>query len=117
MAALTTVATLVAQARVLLQDRIEPYRYADSEMLDGLNNAVMEARKLRPDFFLTNSSSLPSYTVVDSTTLSAIDPMYRTAFLYYVIGYVQLRDDEDTQDNRAVGFLNKFIAQLTLADA
>lgn len=109
--ALDTVAKLIETARVLLQDTIEPYRYDDASLLVGLNAGLLEARRLRPDIFLNNSSSVPEYNVVDTTTV-AIDQQFRTALLYYIIGHAQLRDEEDTQDARSSAYLNKFAAQL-----
>jgi hypothetical protein len=38
--------------------------------------------------------------------------MYRSALVYYVIGRIQLRDDEPTVDARAGALLQKFTAQL-----
>jgi hypothetical protein len=51
MTALVTVADYVSDARVLLQDTVEPYRYADTELVTGLNFALMECRKQRIDLF------------------------------------------------------------------
>jgi hypothetical protein len=34
------------------------------------------------------------------------------AFVYYICGQAQLRDDENVQDSRAVTFLNKFTSQM-----
>lgn len=110
--ALDTVADYVAQARILLQDVIEPYRYSDGELVGALSMGVFEARRIRPDLFLKRFDSLPSFNPAAMGDEVKIDPQYRVAFLYYVVGHAQLRDEEDTQDARAVGFLNKFAAQL-----
>jgi hypothetical protein len=34
------------------------------------------------------------------------------AFIYYICGQAQLRDDEPNQDGRASAFMNKFISQM-----
>lgn len=116
--ALDTVADYIHDARVLLQDEVTPYRYSDSQLVTALNYSFLEARRIRPDamqaFFNT---SLPTYTTETPTTAVAVDPMYRVAHLYYVCGSVQLRDDEATQDARASGFLQKFVAQMSSAQA
>jgi len=109
--ALDTVSDYVTAARVLLQDQISPYRYPDPDLVQALNMGVLEARRLRPDLFLTSFSSLPSFTTNDATAVN-IDPQYRVSFVYYICGQAQLRDEEDTQDARATVFLNKFVAQL-----
>jgi len=111
-AALDTVAKYVTSARVLLQDTYAgSYRYSDAELVLALSFAILEARRIRPDLFLDRFDALPAFTVNDSTAV-VIDEQYRVAFLYYIVGHAQLRDDENTTDARASVFLNKFVAQL-----
>jgi hypothetical protein len=111
MAALDTVQQYVTAARVLLQDTVNsPYRYPDVDLLAALSGAFPEAKKLRPDLFVV--TTLQNFTVVDST-LVVMDPMYRQALVYYMVGMMQLRDDEEVQDQRAAAFLGMFAAKLT----
>lgn len=111
MAALATVTDYVNAARVLLQDvESDAYRYSDAELVTALSLALLEARRLRPDLFLTADPQ--SFTTNDTTAVN-VDLQYRTAILWYVCGYAQLRDDENTQDARASGFLTKFASTLT----
>lgn len=113
MAYLDTVADYVAEARILLQDTISPYRYADADLYNALNIAQYEALKLRPDLFLTSDTvALTNYTAVDATVVP-IDQRYRQAFVYFMCGLAQLRDEENTQDTRSAVFMQKFVAQLT----
>jgi len=115
-AALDTVAKYVTAARVLLQDKVAPYRYSDDELCLALSLAMIEARRLRADLFIGRSDAVPSYTANDTTAV-VFDQQYRTAILYYMVGHAQLRDEEDTQDARASVFLNKFAAQLLTIQA
>lgn len=111
--ALDTVNDYIVSARRLLLDEAEPYRYPTADLVDALNFAFLEARRLRPDLMLSRfRSTLPSYSTGSLATAVDVDPQYRMAFLYFVCGFVQLRDDESTQDQRASGFMAKFIAQL-----
>lgn len=111
--ALDTVQDYIDRARVLLLDTVEPYRYPDIDLVEALNMGILEARRLRADLFKSYfRTTLPDYTTGDLTAEVDIDPMYRMAFVYYVCGSAQLRDDENNQDSRAVTFLNKFTAQL-----
>lgn len=112
--ALDTVGQIVARARTLLQDTVEPFRYSTPDLIAALNEACMEAKRLRPDIYLrTLDLSLPSFTAeADTVTDSKIPTEYRTAFIYYIVGNAQLQDQEDVQDQRATVFLNKFTAQL-----
>jgi hypothetical protein len=110
MAALDTVQDYVTAARVLLQDQSAPYRYPDLDLVAALSFAMLEARKLRPDLFLTTTPQ--NFTANDATAVS-IDMQYRMPILYYLCGFAQLRDDENTQDARAAGLLGKFTAGMT----
>lgn len=115
MAALDTVGQYLAEARVLLQDTVDTaYRYSDKELVDCLNIGILEARRLRADLFLPRfeipwaDPDIPDPKAVKVP----IDPIYRPALVYYVVGRAQLRDDEATTDQRASAFMGKFTAQL-----
>lgn len=98
-----------------MQDTVEPYRYATQDLVDGLNNAILEARRLRPDLmrpYFRDPESLPEYSAALPDTKVTIDPMYRVSFVYYIVGYIQLRDEEDVTDQRASAFLSKFTQQI-----
>jgi hypothetical protein len=41
-----------------------------------------------------------------------MDEQYRTPFLFFMVGFAQLRDEEDTQDARSAAFIGKFTQQL-----
>jgi len=116
--ALDTVNDYLVSARRLLLDEAEPYRYPTADLVDALNFAFLEARRLRPDLLLSRfRSTLPSYSASNLSAAVDVDPQYRMAFLYFVCGQAQLRDDENTQDQRAGGFMAKFIAQLQTISA
>lgn len=109
---LDTVTNYISRARVLLQDGTAPFRYADSELIDGLNSAFTDARRLRPDMFLPSFATL-SYFTANDTTAVPVDAMYRMAFLYYICAQAQLRDEENTSDARASEFMGIWHEQLT----
>lgn len=110
MAVLATASDYASAARILLQDTVVPYRYADTELMLGLGLAFTEARKLRPDLFL-GVTVLPSFPAADSTAV-AVDDQYKVPFLFYVCGWAQARDEENTQDARAAAFFAQFTAKL-----
>lgn len=103
--ALDTVADYLSEARVLLQDTVAPYRYADSELVSALNIALPETAKARPDLFI-GQTTFQSFSVSNTSVKVNMDPMYRTSLLYYVLGHAQLRDDENVTDQRAEAFFN-----------
>lgn len=103
--ALNTVADYVWNARVLLQDTVVPYRYPDVDFLFALNVSVGESKRIRPDMWL--GRQLPVFEGVDATQVD-IDEQFRMAFLFFIVGYIQIRDNEDEQDARALVFLRRF---------
>jgi hypothetical protein len=115
-----TIASAVAQARTLLQD-VTPtvgglYRYSDQDLLDNFNGAMLETRRARPDLFLAYGLRTPlplfTTTVMTDGTLFPIDEQYFNAFVYYLVGRAELREDTFSNDSRAVSLLNKFVSQL-----
>ena len=114
MPALDTIGQYLEEARRLLQDEVVPYRYPDDDLVDAINIGLMEARRVRADLFLPLFDVPwvdPSGTV-DPDAKVTFDPMYRSSLVYYVVGRMQLRDDEPTVDQRAAGLMQKFTAQL-----
>lgn len=116
--ALDTVQDYIDRARVLLLDEVQPYRYPTLDLVEALNLAFLEARRLRPELLKNYfRTALPDFSTTNLTAAVPVDPQYRLAFLYYVCGHAQLRDDEMNQDNRASAFMNKFVAQMLTIQA
>ena len=112
-----TINGLCYEARVLLQD-LEGTRYADEELLEAYNGAMVEARAKRPDVFLAIGLRVPvplayvtDLTATPPTPFPLTSDVY-TAFLYYVVGRCEMRDDTFSVDGRAVALMNKFVSQL-----
>lgn len=106
-----TIEDYIAAARVLLQDTgATAYRYPDLDLKVALTIAFDEAYRVRPDFFIQNT--IPNFLTAPVSTDVPAPKGYQSAFLYYITGHVQLRDQEDTTDARASTLLNKFVAQL-----
>lgn len=109
--ALETVADYVAFVRELLQDeKNTPYRYSDASIVRALSLSLPEAKKLRPDLFI--GVTIPTFTVSDATVVPMED-IYRLPLAYFCVGMMQLRDDEEVQDQRAAAFLSMATAKLT----
>jgi len=115
MPALDTVGQYVTEARRLLQDERVPYRYPDKDIVDALNIGLTAARRLRADLFIAVNFTVPYFDTSGAPNMAAkvaMDPMYRESLVYYIIGRIQLRDDEATTDQRAAGLLQKFTSQM-----
>lgn len=105
-----SVGDYVTQARVLLQDQVEPFRYPDTELIAALNLAVSEAARVRPDFFY--GTQPPSFSA-STDTATTIPSVYRVAVLHFVVGHTELRDAETTEETRAAALISSFHAKLT----
>ncbi len=116
---LDTVGDYIKEARILLQDQLEePYRYPDDDIAGYIAQAFLECRRIRPDIVSDYfDGGYPEFTGADTAEPVPLDYQYRKAFLYYVVGSCQLRDDENNEDQRAAIFLNKFVSQLTTVAA
>ena len=114
-----TYSQVIERARRILQDEdATNYRYSDQSLLDAVNDALLEVRRVRPDLFISTS-----FTVVDvlpgqeASAQIPIDDMYFQSLVYLTTGYQMLRDDEFSVDSRAVNLLNKGTAQLLTTNA
>ena len=111
-AIVSTVQDFINTARFQLQDELDqPYRYSNDKLVMGLNISFDEAFRIRPDIFVRQD--LPVYSAAALGTTVIYPRGYFMAFVYYMAGFVQMSDQEDTTDSRAATFLNKFISQLT----
>lgn len=124
-----TVGDYVKEARIMLQDLVEPYRYDDDSLATALNAAMYEISRVRPDILLdakyktrlANARHLDDnipeiFTAIDTSEPVPIPPPYKMAVVFYVSGYPQLRDTQDTTDARAAGFMGMFTkAMLSLS--
>ena len=112
---LETVNDYINDARVLLQDLVSPYRYDDPSLLEALSIMMQQGRLLRADLFVFNDKRggvPPSFPTNDSTIVP-IEPAFRLAFLYGMVGHAISRDQDDVQDERVVWYLNTMSNILT----
>jgi hypothetical protein len=109
------VATLVRQAREVLQDVDPPYRYGDTALIDAANLAVQEAWRHRPDLFygrVSLETGQPAALTALDTTQVPLPNFMDVALLSFVAGYAELRDDQFTVDGRAMALLKNWNAAL-----
>lgn len=107
-----TIQQYIDAARFQLQDTtVGAYRYEDTAFVLALATALDEAYRVRPDFFV-RSDEPDIIGKPLSTEVTWVPRGYQMAFVYYMMGWVSMSNQEDTEDARAGTFLNKFIAQL-----
>jgi hypothetical protein len=111
---LETVGQYLEESRRLLQDEVVPYRYPDKDLVVAMNIGLQEARRLRADLFLPlfEVPYVDASGTINTSAPVTLDPMYRSGLVYYVVGRIQLRDDEPTTDQRAGALLQKFVQQM-----
>ena len=103
-----TVSDLISRVRQVLQDEDQNgYRYPTANVVGYLNDAVLEARRLRPDLFIGKyRKDLPQVSTNPSTDYSTVflplPDTYFTAAVGFVAGSLEFRDDEFAVDGRAV---------------
>jgi hypothetical protein len=114
-----TVGGLLTEARGILQDTDPSVdgltRYSDADLVAAFNDALLQARMKRPDIFLDMGmrNSVPQYVMPDDVaTVFPLDPMFYPAFLFYVVGRSEIREDTFSDDSRAVTLMNKFVSGL-----
>jgi len=114
MAALDSVQDFVDAARFLLQDTGTPARYSTANLVTGLNLAIIEIGRARPDlvFKAMRSGSLPEYSPSSLSTIVVVDYRYITPVVHFMAGYAQLSDEEEVEDARAAYMMGKLTGQL-----
>lgn len=120
--------SLIYEARQVLEDTGGecPIRYTDDAMINALNRGLHELSRIRPDayydFFTANNLNVPEITegppAVDQTFWSdtyTLSLNFYPALVYYVVGQMQLMEDEYSQganfnpnSSRAAGSLRLF---------
>lgn len=101
----------ITTARILLKDTMAgAYRYSDDNLKLALHMAFFEAYRIRPDMFI--NKPIPNIKDAAVGDEVPVPNGYQMAFVYYVCGWTQLQDEEETTDSRAISFINKFTAQL-----
>ncbi|CAB4143954.1 hypothetical protein UFOVP470_6 [uncultured Caudovirales phage] len=105
------VSDVLAQARELLQDKVSPYRYSDDSLFYAINEAIFEARRLRPDLFV-GRLRISIERVGAGTDAFPLDDMYFSSTVNYVVGRAEMRDDEFANDKRAALLHSAFYTAL-----
>jgi len=105
-----SVADVIKRVRSVLKDKVEPLRYPDADIIDTINDALVEIRRVRPDLYLKKDFKVPT-VAIDSDALPVEDFVFNS-ITYFVIGYLMLRDDEFAVDGRAMSMINKATSQL-----
>lgn len=93
-----------------LQDT-QSTRYSDAELLVFANEALGEARRVRPDFFL-GSYSTAQTSLASGATFPLPFHMEQYA-VDYISGRAEIRESESTNEGRAAALLSRFKSGLS----
>lgn len=100
-----TVADALLRVREVLQDDAGA-RYTTPQLLGHLNDAVLEARSIRPDLFV-GAYDAPIEDVGVDSAFPLPDQFFKSV-CFYIVGCCELRDDEFAVDGRAATLLSTF---------
>jgi hypothetical protein len=127
-----TYQNLVDEAREILQDTDEDaLRYSNAMLLNKLNRALKELKRLRPEAYWdtfdefdvvvpevvddASAASDSDVATADLTDDVIVPDIFYTALVYFVVGSAELVDDEFAEDNRAMTLLTQFKAMVLSA--
>lgn len=108
---MTTFQQILDDARVVLNDQLDPSgsndpRYTEAQLMLYARQALVEARRIRPDLFLSNlTGDFPAYAATDNVP---VPEAYVVPLIDYVISRAEMRDDEFAVDGRAATLFQKF---------
>jgi hypothetical protein len=111
---MATFQSIINDARVLLNDEYVDSntvtRYTEAQLLGYARQALVDARRVRPDLFLSNlTGAFPVLTATDDVPMPE---EYHVCLADYVVHRAELRDDEFATDGRAAALFQKFKAGL-----
>ena len=108
-----TVQDYINDARTLLQDTIQPYRYDNPSLLTAFNACLLETRRLRADLFVYGSKrKIFLFANVDQSEVDIEEP-FRLAVVMGTVSHALARDQDDVLDERAARFWQSFYSMLT----
>ncbi len=108
-----TILDAITQAREIVQDAVSPYRHSEPKLMGYFNDAVADARRLRPDLFIgTLEDTWVLYTEANHPDPFPLDVTYLSAVVDYISGMVGLGDDEFAESGRAQALHNRYVTKL-----
>lgn len=107
---MATFQQIINDARVILNDVVldetTVTRYTEAQLLTYAREALVMARRFRPDLFLSNlTGAFPTYVASDTVPL---DERYKVPMVDYVVHRAEFRDDEFAVGGRADAMFVKF---------
>lgn len=111
----------VNEIRMLINDLdLTAPRFTQTQVLDKVNTGLLEIYRYRPDAYIGNfqqgiiSTNSPTSYVATDLGLVPATPfpldirLFFSPLIFYVVGMLDLTDDEFADDNRAMTVLQNF---------
>lgn len=105
-----TMQSLLDLARIDLNDA-DKTRWSDSDLLKHANDALLQARGLRPDLFLGTYSTSPTDKMPDDNF--PLPLAYRRAVADYIIARASAVDNDLGDDARAAAYMATFLKAMS----
>lgn len=107
---MATFQQIINSARVVINDVVidetTVTRYSEAQLLEYARAALVQARHLRPDLFLSNMTApFPAFAASD---IVPIPEPYEIPLIDYIVHRAELRDDEFAVDGRSATLFQKF---------
>lgn len=106
---MATMQAIIDRARVLVQDAAKD-RYKDPDCLAQLNDAVKEAKRLRPDLFFGQFGTPYADLVLGGTF--PLPPEYEPSAIKCLVFWMDAQEDEYSNDGRAGAFMAMWLKEL-----
>lgn len=101
---------MIARVKETLQDK-DGDRYSDARIIAAMNLGILDTRRGRPDLFIGRfDQPTPQYTAASETF--DLPEIMIPPLVAYMVGWIEMADDEYSDDGRAVAMMKKHAADL-----
>ena len=109
-----TIQTLVDESRRLIQDRTVPYRTSDDDLAALVTDYFRELWRVRPDAYVPYSANTrpPEFGAQDFAKAWPVGEQFYRAGVHYVVGHLELQDDEHVNSGRAQNLIDRSFQML-----
>src|SRR5688572_6247731 len=96
----------------LLANDVDGVRYGAEAYVQAVNVGVLEAFRIRPDFYREGEDAVPSFTVEAPDADIDFPKQYAMHLIVFCVGWLELIDSEGNEDQRAAALISSFQAKL-----
>jgi len=104
------VSDMITRVRETVQDK-DGDRYSDDRIIGAINLGVLDTRRGRPDLFI-GRFDVPTPQYAAGTDEFDLPEIMIPPIVAYVVGWIEMANDEHSDDGRAVAMMKKHAADL-----